>query len=76
MRRSVASVFLVCLMFKCVKATSARDGKGEKVAYVVRWEPELENVINPKRNKGTVNQRVSPVCDRWTHQPGESMDAR
>jgi hypothetical protein len=44
-----------------MKATSARDGKGEKVAYVVRWEPELENVINPKRKKGTVNSRMLPL---------------
>lgn len=43
-----------------MKATaSVRDGKEEKkVAYVVRREPEVENVINPKRKK-LVNQRSS-----------------
>lgn len=45
-------------MFKWVRATLARNGKGERVAYVVRWEPELQNVINPKRKKGEVDQRM------------------
>ena len=50
MRRSVASVLLVCLIFECVKVTaSVRGGKEKKIAYVVRWEPELENVIDPKK---------------------------
>jgi hypothetical protein len=30
------------------------------IAYVVRWEPELENVIDPK---GMVDQRMFPVRD-------------
>ena len=50
MRRSVASVLLVCLIFEWVEVTvSVRGGKEKKIAYVVRWEPELENVIDPKK---------------------------
>jgi hypothetical protein len=57
MRRSVASVLLVCLIFEGVKVSaSVRGRKEEKIAYVVRWEPELENVINPKRKKEMVDQ--------------------
>jgi len=40
---------------------SVRGGKEEKIAYVVRWEPELENEIDPKRKKGMVVQRMFPV---------------
>lgn len=50
MRRSVASVLLVYLIFEWVEVTaSVRGGKEKKIAYVVRWEPELENVIDPKK---------------------------
>ena len=49
-RRNVASVFLVCLMFKLREGESVSEGRkggGKKSAYVVRREPEAENVINP-----------------------------
>lgn len=76
MRRSVASVFLVCLMFECIKATaSVREGKEVKVAYVIRREPETENVINPKRKKGVSNQRMFPVRDGRTSSENPSMRA-
>ena len=40
---------------------SVRDGKvgGKKVAYVVRREPEAENIINPGWKKKAVNQRIT-----------------
>jgi hypothetical protein len=46
-----------------VKTTaSVKDGKvgGKKFAYVVRREPEVEKVINPKRKKIEVNQKNVP----------------
>jgi len=50
--RSVASVLFVWLVFGCAKVTaSVREVKEGRVAYVVRWEPELENIINPKRKR-------------------------
>ena len=55
-----------------------RSGKEQKIAYVIRWEPELENVINPKRKEGMVDQKMFPnlfEIDRHTSRANPSKRA-
>jgi hypothetical protein len=58
---------------------SVRGRTKERVAfaYIVRWETELENEIDPRQEKKKGDQRnVSFRETRRTHQLGESIDER